>query len=134
MSVAVQSVFPAMQAQVGTLFVPTPGIEECHNYWLVQKMLESRIRSIMTSTPFENPARYLVEVYLTPPPHMSQAKDIQRFYETEAQELYASFANYEQSPSFQDALNTLVPYKGKTFSISSVTTVGLQLIIDLGEG
>jgi hypothetical protein len=123
-----------MQPKVGTLFIPTPGIEECHNYWLVQKLLDGRVRSIMTSTPFENNARQLVEYYLTPPPHLTKPADIQRFYEMEAQELYGSFANYEQSPGFQEALKTLIPYKGKTFSINSITTVGLSMIIDLDEG
>lgn len=134
MSTALQPVFPCMKPQVGTLFIGTPGIEQLRNYYLVQKLLEHRVRSIMTQTPFENIARKLVEGYIAPPAALTKQNDIQKFYEQEAQELYAGFAEYEQSSAFQDSLMTLVPYKGKTFSISSITSVGLQLIIDLGEG
>ena len=134
MSTALQPVFPCMQPKVGTLFIGTPGIQELRNYYLVQKLLEHRIRSILTEIPFENISRKLVMDYIAPPPALTNQDDIQKFYSDEAQELFAGFATYEQTPAFQSALETLVPYKGKTFSISSITTVGLQLIIDLGEG
>lgn len=134
MSTALQPVFPCMQPKVGTLFIPTPGIEQMRNYYLVQKLLEHRIRSIMTQTPFEDISRKLVEGYITPPAALTKQAEQQKFYEQEAHELYASFATYEQTAAFQEKLQTLVPYKGKTFSISSITSVGLQLIIDLGEG
>lgn len=129
-----QPVFSSMKPQVGTLFIGTPGIEQMRNYYLVQKMLEHRIRSIMTEIPFEDISRKLVENYIAPPPALTKPNDIQKFYESEAHELYASFATYEQSPDFQASLMTLVPYKGKTFSITGITSVGLQLVIDLGEG
>lgn len=134
MTNATQPISPALTREVGTLFVPTPGIEQLRNYFLVQKLLEHRVRSLMTQVPFDNNARQLVEMYLSPPPAMTSQNDIQKFYEQEAHELYASFATYEQSPKFQESLQILVPYKGKNFSISSITSVGIQLIIDLGEG
>ena len=127
-------VFPSVQPEVGTLFIQTPGIEQVRNYYLVQKLLEQRVRSIMTEIPFENTSLVLVRQYLSPPPNFTKPEQVQNFYEMEAHELYSNFAAYEQSPSFQESLHLLVPYKGKPFSVSSITTVGLQMIIDLSGG
>ncbi|MNG46907.1 hypothetical protein D3C79_47710 [compost metagenome] len=120
--------------EYGTLFIATPGIEELRNYFLVQKLLEHRVRSMMTGIPFDNIARTLVEQYITPPITMQTVDQLNNFYSLEAQELYNSFAMYEQTPKFQEALHTLVPYKGKPFTINGLTNMGLQLIITLSEG
>lgn len=128
------AIAPSMKPEYGTLFVPTPGIEEVRNYFLVQKLLEHRIRSMMTGIPFDDISRSLVEQFITVPTTNQTPEQVNNFYSMEAQELYAAFAMYEQNPRFQESLQTLVPYKGKPFSINSLTNVGMQLVITLGEG
>lgn len=122
---------PSVVQEVVTLMVPTPGIEECRYYFLVQKLLELRIRCIMTEVTFEDCSQSLIQLYITPPPHYSTAKKVTAFIESEAKELSASFKLYEKNKFVQDAFNTLVPYKGMMFSISNITLAGIQLIIDL---
>lgn len=129
----VSPIAPSVKPEYGTLFVPTPGIEEVRNYFLVQKLLEHRIRSMMTGIPFDDISRRLVEQYLTPPVTSQTQDQLNNFYSLEAQELYNSFAMYEQSPRFQESLATLIPYKGKPFSINGLTNMGMQLVITLNN-
>ena len=122
---------PSVAQEVVTLLVPTPGIEECRYYHLVQKLLELRIRSIMTGVNFEDCSKSLIQMFITTPPHYTTAKKVAEFIESEAKELSAAFKLFEQNKYVQDAFNTLVPYKGMMFQIANTTLTGIQLIIDL---
>ena len=114
---------------VGTHFVPTPGVEECSNYWLVLKMLEQRIRNLMTEEGFQDISRQLVYQFLTPPNNIDTPAQVEKWLDERATELYSAYATYEASPTFLEGLQVLVPYKGKQFSISSTTSKGIMVLI-----
>lgn len=122
---------PSVTQEVVTLTIPTPGIEECRYYHLVQKLLELRVRSIMTEVTFEDCSQSLIQMYITVPPHYTTAKKVSEFIVSEAKELSAAFKLYEKNKYVQEALAALIPYKGMLFSICSTTLSGIQLIIDL---
>lgn len=129
----VSPIASSMKPEYGTLFIGTPGIEELRNYFLVQKLLEHRVRSMLTGIPFDDISRQLVMQYITIPSTHQTPEQVEAFYSLEAQELSAAFAMYEQTPRFQESLQTLIPYKGKPFSINGLTNMGMQLIITLNN-
>lgn len=118
-----------MKQEVRALFVNTPGIEECENYWVVQRLIEHRIRCIMTGTEFSDISKDLVLQFLTPPEDAITPEALNHFVLVEAERLLNTFNLYEQLPDYQDALSALKPYEGKSFSISSITMTGLQILI-----
>lgn len=116
---------------IGALFIPTPGIIECKNYFVVQKLIEHRVRSILTESGFSDISKELVLHFLTPPEKATNPEKLNKFVDYEAQELLNTFNLYEQTPDYQTAIEGLIPHKGKTFSIVSITNNGLQVLINV---
>lgn len=118
-----------MKQEVRALFVNTPGIEECENYWVVQRLIEHRIRCVMTGSEFSDISRDLVLKFLTAPDDADTPEKMNHFLTVEAERLLNTFNLYEQLPDYQTAIEALKPFAGLSFSITSITMTGFQILI-----
>jgi len=116
-----------------SLFIPTPGIENCSHYYIVQKLIQERIRSIMMETPFKDDIFDLVKKYLVLP-HTINADDekmVKSFYEEVGKAVIEAFEKFEsETPTYRDAILLLKDHVGKTFSIFSMTLTGIHMTIE----
>jgi hypothetical protein len=118
---------------VRSLFVPTPEVEKYTNYYLVQLMAKERIRCIMKNETFSDIAPSLVERYLTLPPAVQTADAIKKYCEAEGKIINKAFKEFEKTPAYVNALEQLNPYKGNPFEITSVTSGGIMVLIEVPE-
>lgn len=118
---------------VRSLFVPTPNVEQYTNYYLVQLMAKERIRCIMLEEPFNDISGSLVERYLTLPPAVQTAEAIQKYCLAEGKIINKAFKEFEKTPAYVNALEQLNPYKGNKFEITSVTSGGIMVLIEVPE-
>lgn len=112
------------------VFINTPGIEECANYMIIQRLIEHRIRSVLTDSAFSDITRQLVIQFMTPPDKADTPELVEEFVALEAASLLNTFNLYEKLASYQDNIQALKHYVGKQFSITSITFTGIQVIIN----
>lgn len=112
--------------------IPTPGIENCRHYTIMQQLVVGRVRSIMTDEPFLEELGPLIYQYLEVPPALETAEEIGKYVDSEAKEIKAAFKKFEETtPGYLDAINLLKPYHGRAFSINSVTLSGVRILIEV---
>ena len=113
-----------------SMFFPTTGIEKCSNYYLVQRLILQRIRSVLTGEEFKDTSYDLAAQYLTVPAHYQTPKDIERYLLSEAKMIASAFHQYEKTPGYEENIKLLRTYEGKTFSIVNVTMSGIIILIE----
>lgn len=116
-----------------TMFFPTVDIEKCSNYYLVQRMILQRIRSVLTGEPFVDISVDLANQYLSVPPHYQTPKDVERYILSEAKMISSAFHQYEKNPEYDANIKLLRTYEGRTFSIVNVTMSGIIIIIEVED-
>ena len=107
---------------IRTVFIPTPQIEQFSNYYLVQLLAKHRVLCMGKGEPFTDTSAELVEKYLTIPVGLTTAKEV-----------LASFKLLEQVPIYEQAMKQLKAYEGHQLEVSSVTTSGLMVLIEVPE-
>lgn len=115
--------------QIISCFIATPGIEECSNYIIIQRLIEHRIRCVLMGSEFSDISRDLVLKFMTPPDDCITAEQMNKFVDIEAMNVLATFKLYEQLPSYQEAIEALKQHAGKQFTITSMTMTGIQILI-----
>lgn len=116
-----------------SMFFPTTGIEKCSNYYLVQRLIIQRIKSVLTGETFKDISFDLVNQYLTVPPHYQTPKDVERYLLSEAKMVSSAFNQYEKTPGYEENIKLLRTYEGKTFSIVNVTMSGIMILIEVED-
>lgn len=116
-----------------SLFVPTPDVQQYPNYYLVQLLAKERVRCILTGDKFGDISPGLVEHYLTVPPRLTKANEVQKFYQSEGKAVMDAFERFEKTPMYQDALKALLPMAGNKFEIASVTVPGIMVLIEVPD-
>ena len=113
-----------------SVMVPTPGIEECRNYVIVQRLIQERIRSTILKEPFVDLAAMLVSRFIEVPPALVKQDEIERFIKSEAKEVMAVFHKYEENPAYAEAIMLMKDISLCTFNIVSVTFTGMLVLIE----
>lgn len=120
-----------MRQEINALFIHTPGIEECPNYIIIQRLIEHRIRCVMTGNEFSDITKDLVLRFMTAPDDVITPEQLSDFIQVEAERVLATFKLYEKLPSYEEAILALKHHQGKTFSITSITLTGFQILINV---
>ena len=113
--------------------IPTPGIEKCSNYYLVQQLILQRIRCTLTGDKFVDTSYELAQKYLLPPPTCQTQEQVHKYLLNEARMIPAAFKLYEQTPDYIEAIKLLRTYEGSTFTIVNVTLGGIIVLIEVGK-
>lgn len=118
---------------VKTILIPTPNIQEYSAYYLVQLLARQRAISILENTAFMDISPRLVEQYLQIPPSCQTAEAVANFIKSESVHVFQSFNQFEEDPLYRDALLILKNYEGMPYSVNSVTTSGIMILITVPE-
>lgn len=118
---------------IRSIFIPTPQVEQFSNYYLVQLLAKERINCLMTGEKFEDKSLELVQKYLTIPSGITTAKQEEDFFKATAKEVMASFKVLEKFPMYEDAMKQLKVYENHKHEVTSVTTSGLMVLIEVPE-
>jgi len=115
--------------------IPTPGIENCRHYTIMQQLVVGRVRSIMTNEPFLDDVGPMIQQYLEVPPALQTAEEVKKYIDSEAKEVKAAFKKFEETtPGYADAIALLKPYCGRSFSINSISLGGVRILIEVEVG
>lgn len=118
---------------VKSIHIPTPNIQEYSAYYLVQLLARQRAISILENTPFMDISPELVNRYLQIPPSCQTAEAIDNFVKSESVHVFQSFSRFEENPLYKEALLILKNYEGMAYSVNSVTTSGIMILITVPE-
>lgn len=113
-----------------SLFIPTPGIEQCRNYIIIQRLIQERIRSVMMGDPFVDKSHFYASQFLEVPVAYQTQEDIGKFLKSEAKELLAAFKKYEETPEYKEAISLLKEQEGASFNIANTTLSGMVVILE----
>lgn len=110
-------------------FIPTPGIDQLPHYYVIQKLIEERIRSILQGDNFVDKSHFLVANYLTVPTNLTTPEQVNKYNAEMSKTILASFNEFEKTPEYHDAILQLKPYENTMFQITSTTYVGVQVLL-----
>jgi hypothetical protein len=110
-------------------FIPTPGIDQLPHYYVIQKLIEERIRSILQGDSFVDKSHFLVANYLETPTTFTTPEQVNKHNAEMAKTILATFKEYEKTPEYHDAIIQLKPYENTMFQIISTTYVGIQVLL-----
>ena len=118
---------------IKSVFVATPGIERCPNYYLIQLLIRERIRSVLMGDTFVDNARELVVKYLNIPPHYKTQEQIDKYIKSEAKEVTSNFLKFETTPGYQEIIRSLKQLEGSRFNITSFTMSGIMVLVEVED-
>jgi hypothetical protein len=113
-----------------SLFIPTPGIEQCRNYVIIQRLVQERIRSVMMGDSFVDKSHFLASQFLEVPVQYQTQEDIGKYLKSEAKELLAAFKKYEETPAYKEAIGLLKEQEGASFNITNTTLSGMVVVLE----
>lgn len=113
-----------------SLFIPTPGIEQCRNYVIIQRLVQERIRSVMMGDPFVDKSHFLASQFLEVPVKYQTQEEVGKYLKSEAKELLAAFNKYEETPEYKEAIGLLREQEGASFNIASTTLSGMVVLLE----
>lgn len=111
--------------------IRTPGLEKLHRSFILRLLVVERVRCLMDQVPFNDNPHSLVEKYLPVPPHYKDDEQKDRYIKSEVIEVMAAFKRYEETPSYQEDLKALIPYKGHSWHLVSATDSGVLITIEV---
>jgi hypothetical protein len=114
-------------------FIPTPGIEQLPHNYVIQKLIEERIRSILQGDNFVDKSHFLVSQYIEVPTTFTTPEQVNKHNAEMAKTILQSFKEYEQTPEYHDAIMQLKPYENAMFQIVSTTYVGVQVMLRIED-
>lgn len=120
-----------MNVQTKSQFIPTPGITEVSNYYLVQLMMQDRVRAIITGDVFVDNSQLYVHKYLNIPTTLETAAQIDKWVKQEAKSVSAAFHKYEETSIYKDALMAIKQMEGHSFQIVDTTNSGIMVLIEV---
>ena len=118
---------------IKSVFVATPGIERCPNYYLIQLLIRERIRSVLLGEPFVDNAKELVLKYLDIPAHYKTQEQIDKFIKSEAKEVTSNFLKFETTPAYKEVIGLLRQMEGSRFNITSFTMSGIMVLVEVED-
>jgi hypothetical protein len=114
-------------------FIPTPGIEQLPHYFIIQKLIEERIRSILQGDSFMDKSHFLVGHYTTIPTNLTTPEQVTSYTNEMAKTVLDTFKEFEKNPEYHDAILQLKPYENTMFQIISTTYVGVQVMLKIED-
>jgi predicted GTPase len=111
-------------------FIKTPGIETYRHYIILQRMIQERIRATLQGDSFADKSLFYATQFLEVPHNYQREEDIKKYIMSEAKEILAAFKKFESSPEYAEDIRLLKQYEGSIFNITSITTSGIQVLID----
>jgi len=111
--------------------VRTPGLEKLHRSFILRLLVVERVRCLMDDVVFNDNQHSLVEKYLPIPTHYKDEEQKERYITAEAKEVMETFRRYEETPSYQEDLKALIPYKGHVWHLVSATDSGVLITIEV---
>jgi hypothetical protein len=114
-------------------FIPTPGIEQLPHNYVIQKLIEERIRSILQGDSFVDKSHFLVAQYLEVPSNLTTPEQVNKHNQEMAKTILKSFHEMEKNPEYHDAILQLKPYENSMFQIVSTTYVGVQVMLRIED-
>jgi len=114
-------------------FIPTPGIDQLPHYYIIQKLIEERIRAILQGDSFVDKSQFLVANYLQVPSNLTTPEQVNKHNGEMAKQIFAAFNEFEKIPEYHDAILQLKPYENAMFQIVSTTYVGIQVMLTIEE-
>jgi hypothetical protein len=110
-------------------FIPTPGIEQLPHFYVIQKLIEERIRSILQNDSFVDKSHFLVSQYIEVPTTFTTPEQVGKYVNEMSKTILQTFNEYEKTPEYHDAIMQLKPYENTMFQITSTTYVGVQVLL-----
>lgn len=108
-----------------SLIVPTPGILELSNYYIVQSLIIERIKSVVTGKRFLDNFEGIVAANLEPPPYCNTPRQTEDWVTSTAREISSVFELYERTPEYLQATTLLRNYEGWGLNILSCNVNGV---------
>lgn len=110
-------------------FIPTPGIDQLPHYYIIQKLIEERIRSILQGDSFVDKTHFLVGQFITVPTNLTTPEQVNKYNAEMVKTILDTFNEFEKTPEYHDAILQLKPYENTMFQITSTTYVGVQVLL-----
>lgn len=110
-----------------TLIVPTPGILELSNYYIVQTLIVERIKSVVSGKRFLDNVEGIVAANLEPPPYCNTPRQTEDWVSSTAREIMSTFELYEQNPAYLQAITLLRKYEGWGYTLLSCNVNGVTI-------
>lgn len=112
---------------IKTMFVQTPGLMLVSNYFIVQQLIIERVKSVITGIRFSDNIAGLVSASLDYPPYCRSPSQIEDWLNTTCGEIISSFEHYEQSPAYNESIQTLKQYQGWKITLLSSNVNGVLI-------
>lgn len=120
-----------MNVQTRSQFIPTPGITEVTNFYLVQLMMHDRVRAIISGDSFVDNSELYAQKYLNIPNSLDTPTKIDKFVKQEAKSISAAFHRYEETPIYKEALLAIKQMEGHSFQIVDTTNSGIMVLVEV---
>lgn len=114
-------------------FIPTPGIDQLPHHYVIQKLIEERIRSILQGDSFVDKSHFLVSQYIEVPHNFTTPEQVNKHNNEMAKTILKTFHEFEKTPEYHDAIMQLKPYENAMFQIVSTTYVGIQVMLRIED-
>lgn len=118
-----------MTESVNSVYVPLPKLIETSNLFLVTKLIEARVVSLVRGSKFPEDLGSLITEYTDHPPNFRTQNEIDSWIMHSTLDLRADFNLIEQQQTYQDAMQSLKQHQGWNIINIKPTLSGINVIL-----